>query len=176
MKLYRFSPMQTQEKLMEAIHHIHIACSQLCLDVLGEVLPNSGNVGVFCHYDDEYEALTKLRKELTESSDSWNQKYFKLHEPITFAAEGQIPETTYTYLYIRKPDPYRHHVGDADFCLTPEKYAQLKSEIENGCVIPHARLFPRADLDMIELYHPDIDVLPYIVTKTMAENVHVNQG
>jgi len=64
---------------------------------------------------DEYEYLTKVREKLTESSDNLNQKYFKLHNPIVIPAQGDVPETAYDFLYIRQPDPYRHHVGDLDF-------------------------------------------------------------
>ncbi len=62
MKLYRFSPIKNQAKLEEAIQHIHFACFQLCKQALGRYLPVAGNVGVFCHYDDEYAYLTELRK------------------------------------------------------------------------------------------------------------------
>lgn len=176
MKLYRFSPIKTQEQLMDAIQHVHIACSNLCLKAMGQLLPNSGNIGIFCHYDDEYQALVSIRKELTEPSDNPQQKYFKLHQPIIFAKHEDIPETEYTHLYIRKPDPYRHHVGDLDFYLSPDEYVQLKGELEKGKVIKGARIFPRTDLDMVELYDPDVDVLGYISTNLMTKKVRTNQG
>ena len=152
MKLYRFSPIQTKEELMEAIRYVHFACNKLCKQSFGEYLPNAGNLGIFCHYDDEYDRLIALRKEMTEESDNVNQKYFRLHEPITIPAQNGIPETTYTHLYIRKPDPYRHHVGDVDFYLKPEEYRELKQAMQHGKVVKGARIFPRQDLDMIELY------------------------
>lgn len=111
MKLYRFSPIENKDQLLEAIKYIHLACHQLCKQSFGNYLPNAGNMGVFTHYNDEYDRLTKLREELTLPSDNPNQKYYQLHNPIVISAEGDIPETTYTYLYIRKPDPYRYQVG-----------------------------------------------------------------
>jgi len=171
MKLYRFSPIQSREEMLKAIEYMHFESFRLCKQSFGRLLPVAGNVGIFCHYPEEYKFLTKLREELTESSVSFNQKYFKLHTPIIISAKDDVPETEYTFLYIRQPDPYRHHVGDIDFCLPADEYAQLKSEMENGKELPHARLFPSPRLDMIELHEPDSDVLAYIGTDTMADIV-----
>ncbi|RJR28122.1 hypothetical protein C4564_06185 [Candidatus Microgenomates bacterium] len=173
MKLYRFSPIKSEEELLEAIKHIHFECYKLCKQSFGEYLPSAGNVGVFCHYDDEYEFLIGVRKELTEASDNLNQKYFRLHEPIVIPAKDDVPETTYTYLYIRKPDPYRFQVGDVDFCLEPGKYKKLEEEMLAGKEVKGARVFDRPDLDMIELYDPDSDALGYVSTGTMSEAVRV---
>lgn len=173
MKLYRYSPIQNIEELMIAWQHIHEACHKLCLDSFGRYLDNSGNLGIFCHYDDEYERLVKVREILTEPSNIPNQKYYKLYEPIVFEKTDMSPKWIYTHLYIRKPDPYRHHVGDLDFYLPPEEYTVLKQALENGNHLPWARIFTRTDLDMIELFDPDIDTLAYISTKMMAERVKI---
>lgn len=176
MKLYRFSPIQNKDELLEAIKYVHVACNNLCKQSFDEYLPNAGNLGIFCHYDDEYDRLVTLRKEMTEESDNINQKYFRLHKPITIPAQGDIPETTYTHLYIRKPDPYRHHVGDVDFYLEPDEYKELKQAMQNGKVVKGARIFPRQDLDMIELYDPDVDACGYVSTEKMATTAHVKQS
>ena len=176
MKLYRFSPIKGKNELLAAIKHTHFSCYQLCQQSFGQYHPNAGNIGIFCHYDDEYEQLINLRKELTEPSDSFNQKYFRLHQPIIIPAQGDIPETTYTYLYIRRPDPYRHHVGDVDFYLEPEKYVELKKSMLAGKKLPGARVYSRPDLDMIELYDPDVDALGYVSTNLMTQKVRVKQS
>ncbi|MFA6073178.1 MAG: hypothetical protein WC758_03630 [Candidatus Woesearchaeota archaeon] len=176
MKLYRFSPIKDKKQLLKAIKHIHFSCYKLCHQSFGEYLPNAGNIGVFCHYDEEYNLLIKIKEELTEPSDDLNKKYFKLHKPITIKAKNDIPKTTYTHLYIRKPDIYRAQIGDLDFFLEPEKYDELKKAISNGKIIKGARIFPRADLDMIELYDPNIDALAYVSTKMMTEKVKVKQN
>lgn len=168
MKLYRFSPIRDKNGLMEAIKHIHFSCHQLCKQAMGEYLPVVGNIGVFCHYDDEYEFLTKIREELTDASDSFNQKYFRLHQPIVIPTKGDILEMTYTHLYIRQPDPYRSQVGDLDFYLEPEKYQELKQSLLNGKIIKGARIFGRTE-DMIELTDPDIDICAYICTWKMIK-------
>lgn len=176
MKLYRFSPIENEGQLRQAIEYIHFACYHLCEQAFGKYLRNAGNMGVFTHYDDEYETLTDLRKKLTENSDNVNQKYFRLHEPIVIPARDDVPETTYTHLYVRKPDPYRHHVGDMDFYLEQPEYDELKQSLQAGKQIKSARIFPRNDLDMIELYHPDVDALAYVSIKKMTEKVKTKQS
>ncbi len=176
MKLYRFSPIQNNEQFCKAIEHIHFESYKLCKQSFGKYLPNAGNISIFCHYDDEYEFLTGLRKEMTAASDNFNQKYFLLHNPIIISAQGDVPQTIYTYLYIRKPDPYRHHVGDIDFYLEPSKYTKLKEEIQNDKKIKGIRVFDREDLDMIELFNPDLDVLAYVSTKIMTQIVRTKQS
>ena len=78
---------------------------------------------------------------------------------------------TYTHLYIRKPDIYRAQVGDVDFYLEQSEYDALKSDLANGKEISGARIFPRNDLDMIELYNPDVDALGYVSTNSMSQKV-----
>jgi hypothetical protein len=171
MKLYRFSPVRDEAGLREALAFIHQSTHQLCEQSLGEYLPIAGNIGFFCHYDDEYAQLTELRERLTEPSDNPDQKYFRLLEPIVLKSENGIPEVSYTHLYIRKPDIYRAQVGDVDFAMEPERYQKLKLALAQGEKIPGARIFPRADLDMIELYDPDIDALGYISVSEETERV-----
>ncbi|MCA9349453.1 hypothetical protein KC853_00215 [Candidatus Saccharibacteria bacterium] len=173
MKLYRFSPIENKASLIEAVKYTHFACYELCKQSFGSYLPNAGNMGIFCHYDDEFEQLVTIRKELTEPSDDPNQKYFKLHEPIVVPEQDGVPETTYTHLYIRKPDPYRHHVGDVDFYLEQQQYDELKQSLIDGKQVKGARVFPRNDLDMVELYDPDVDALGYVSTNTMTEKVRI---
>src|SRR3989338_6131675 len=132
MKLYRFSPIESRVELLKAIKHIHFECHKLCKQTFGKYLQNAGNVGVFCHYDDELIVLKKIQEKIIKSSDNPNQKYFQLNTPIVIPAQGDIPKTTYTNLYIRKPDPYRSHVGDIDFYLEPQKYKSFKKLIMTG--------------------------------------------
>lgn len=173
MKLYRFSPIKTQDELFQAIKHIHFECYKLCKASFGDYLPNAGNVGVFCHYDDEYEQLLRIRDSLVKPSDNPDLKYYELVDPIIIPARGEIPETTYTHLYVRRPDPYRAQVGDVDFYLEQAVYDKQKSEMLAGKVVPGARVFERPDLDMIELFNPDVDALGYVSTHVMSEKVRI---
>lgn len=171
MKPFRFSPIKDKAQLFEAIEYIHFESYRLCKKILGDFLPAAGNIGVFCHYDDECERLIKIRKELTDLSDNWNQKYFRLHKPIVIPAKNDVPETTYTYLYIRRPEASNSYVGDVDFYLEPNKYKELKESLLSGNLIKGAEVFKRPDLDLIKLYDSDSDVTAFIGKKTMAENV-----
>ena len=175
-RLYRFSPIESEEQLTKALEYTHFACFKLCKQILGRHLPVAGNIGIFCHYDDEYRSLTKLRKKLTEESDNINQKYFRLHNPIVIPTHGDVPETTYTFLYIRKPDPYRFHVGDIDFVLEENGYQELKKSLQSGAVGKGVRIFERPELDMVELYDPDTDALGYVSPREMTEKVRVKQN
>lgn len=98
MRFFRFSPIKNESKLLEAIKHTHFACFKLCKKAFGKYISVAGNMGIFCHYNDEYKFLTELRKELTEESDNLNQKYFRLHNPVIIPVHEDVPETTYTYL------------------------------------------------------------------------------
>ncbi len=169
----KFNPIKDKAQLLEIIKHIHFSCYKLCKQSMGKYLPNAGNIGVFCHYDDEYAMLTKIREELTEPSDNPNQKYYRLHKPIVISAEDDVPETTYTYLYIRKPDltPYGLHTGDVDFILSDDEYAELKKSLINGLVIKGARVYDSSTQDMIELYDSDVGALGYISTEKMTKDV-----
>lgn len=163
--------MKSEAELMESIEYLHYACFKLCKQALGAYLPVAGNVGIFCHYESEYADLTKIHGALTEPSANQKQKYFKLHQPIMISAKDDIPETTYTHLYIRKPDPYRAQVSDIDFIMPADKYASIRGSLQNGETIHGARIFDRPELDMIELYDPDIDALGYVCVQQVTLEV-----
>ncbi|MEK7543569.1 MAG: hypothetical protein AAB557_01745 [Patescibacteria group bacterium] len=166
MKQFRFSPIKNKAQFFGAIAYIHFACHKLCKQTMGNYLPVAGNIGVFCHFDDEYTYLKKLQSELADLSQSVYGKYFKLHKPFVVPEKGDVPETTYSYLYIRKPNPNKDQVGDVDFYLEPEKYAVLKQALLNGKVIKGARILPnRPELDFIEIYDPEVDAWGYIGKK-----------
>lgn len=165
MKLYRFSPIKNKEELVDAIRYTHFASFELCKRAFGKYLPVAGNIGIFCHYKEEFEFLAKLRKELTDSNISFNGKYFLLHEPIIIEAENGIPKTTYEYLYIRQPDRFRPQVGDVDFVIEKSEYGKIQDLKE----VNKVEIFNRPDLGMCELFHSDSDVLVYLTTKTVAE-------
>jgi len=170
MESYRFSPIKNKEQLLEAIKYTHLKCFELCKKTFGKYLPVAGNIGIFCHYDDEYKFLTELREQLTDKSDNWQQKYYRLHKPITIPAHGDMPDTVYTYLYIRKPDQHSE-VGDVDFVLDKKEYLELKNSLLRGKEIKGIKIFDRPGLDLIKLFDPDIDALSFIGTKDMAENI-----
>lgn len=167
MNLYRFSPIQNEEELRNALVHTHAACHRLCKQSFGKYLPVAGNIGIFCHYDDEYIFLDTLQDSITDKTQTMLRKYYRFRTPFVVPSQGEIPGATYTHLYIRKPDPYRFQVGDVDFLLDQPAYTKQKHILLEGIGIRGARMFPRTDLDMIELFDPDIDALAYIRTNTL---------
>ena len=170
---FRFSPISSKEKLLEAIEYTHFACFELLKRNFGKYLCVAGNIGIFCHLDDEYKFLSKLREEMTISSGNWNEKYFRLHDPIMVPARGDIPETVYTYLYIRKPDQHTE-VGDIDFVMDKKEYDGLKSSLVHGKRIKGIEILDRPELDLIKVFDQDADVLSFIGKKNMFENLHVS--
>jgi hypothetical protein len=171
MKLYRFSPILTPELTLETITYLHKTCHQLCLETVGKYLPVSGNVGVFCHDYEEYNVLAKIRQELTYEAPNYNGKYFQLKTPIVIAPQGDIPGATYDFLYIRKVDPYRYQVGDVDFMMSPEEHADLKATLHVDEFSNGARIFGRAEDNMIELWKPEKDVISYVVVGSMRDKI-----
>lgn len=176
MSEYTCSPIKTREELLEAVKFIHFACYGLCKGAFGKYLPNSGNMGVFCHYDTEFEFLKSVQAELCEPSSNPDTKYFNLREPIVVPAQGDVPETTYEYLYIRRPNLKSPQAGDVDFMLEQDEFEALKARLLGGEVVPGARIFDRPDLDMIELYNSEVDALAYVSPSAMTEKVRTKQS
>jgi hypothetical protein len=173
MRSYQFSPIKNKAELLEAIQYIHFGCYKLCKQSFGKYLKNAGNMGVFCHFDDEFEFLKQIRQEITKPSDNPDQKYFELYESLIIESKEDVPKTIYTHLYIRRPDQNTPQVGDVDFYLETEEYSKLKQEMLNGKKIKGARMYDRKDLDMIELFDSEIDALAYVSTPIMAEKVRI---
>jgi len=164
---------KNKAQLFKVIEDIHFKCHKLCKQTFGDFLPVAGNIGVFCHDEKEYERLVRIRKELTDLTDNWNQKYFRLHKPIVIPTKNGIPKTTYTYLYIRKPEALNNHIGDVDFYLEPSKYLKFKRFLLSGKVVKGIEVFNRPDLDLIRLHDINYDVSAFIGQKNMEENVRV---
>lgn len=162
--------MKTKEELLQAITYIHFSCHKLCKQLLGQCFPVAGNIGVFCHDEDEYKFLTDLRKQMTDEKDNWNQKYFRLHSPIVIPKKDDIPQATYTYLYIRQPDPHHPEVGDLDFCMDKTEYAKLKNSLQSGKQMQGVQILDRSDLDLIALSDPSANALAFVGDTMTAEH------
>ena len=175
MSEFRFSPIYDEETLWNAVSYIHTASHILCRELLGSYLPIAGNVGIFCHFEDEFQQLTVLRERLTTSAIHWNNKYFHLHEPVTIPRHGDIPEATYRYLYIRKPDAAKPQVGDLDFYLNPPSYEKLRQSVTRGSYPNGVSLLERPDLDLVQLSDPHRDVLAFVGSYDL-EKITIHQG
>jgi len=63
-KLYRFSPIASETDFMETMRYLHQASHRLCKEITGGYLQVRGNIGIFCHYYDEFTYLTDLRENI----------------------------------------------------------------------------------------------------------------
>lgn len=168
--------MINRQPLFNRLICIHLDCCSLIKQTIGHYLPVAGNIGVFCQSDGEYEDFTRLAKELTFTSKNPDQKYFQLKVPITCIIENNdVPEMTYTHLYIRKPDltSYGKYLGDVDFVLSPKEYKILKDKVKDGKAAPGMEIYDRTGWDTIQITNPKINSVAYISTQSFAEKVRV---
>lgn len=155
MQLYRFSPIKDEKQLREAVIYVADKTSELSKKITGKSLPIS-SLTIFAHYSDEFEKLSEMAKTIGNFLNENNGPRVALREPI------KVGESAITHLRIRKPDPYRMQVGCNDFDV-PD-YEIFKGE--NLSKYPNnLRLMKREDYEMIEFFHPDFDILAYIVSK-----------
>ncbi|MDD5769896.1 MAG: hypothetical protein PHE25_02925 [Candidatus Gracilibacteria bacterium] len=153
MKLYKFSPIKNYNELVEAIKYVSSKSSKLCEKIIGKKL-SIKSLTIFSHYENEYENLKNILSEIGDLYNENNGPRVKLKEKIVI--ENNIIE----FLRIRKPDPYRMQVGCNDFEI--DNYKEFKEQYleENN----NLKLFIREKYEMIEFFHPDFDVLAYVVS------------
>lgn len=169
----RMNSIHNKEQLFKTLETIHFDCFQLCKKYFNRYFPVTGNIGVFCHSEDEYIFLTKLRTEMTYPSDNPDQKYFLLKNPIIMEQANSVPKTTYTHLYVRQPDPtpFGNHSGDVDFCLPTNEYNSLIQSVKNGGYPHGVAVYTQKGLELVELSDPTISALAYISTEEIAEKM-----
>lgn len=152
--IYRFSPINTKDELREAIFYVTQKTTELCKKVTGNEYPIS-SLTIFTHYPDEYEKLKSIIFELGILDHENNGPFIKLHQPIT------LSKSKLELLRIRQPDPYRLHVGCDDFKV--ENYENFKNQFLKKSP-NNLRLIKRPGYEMIEFFHPDYDVLAYVLS------------
>lgn len=161
--------------MYQRIVDIHKDGYDLCMKHIGQVLNNSGNMGIFCQNDTEYESFLNLSNALTFPSNNPMQKYYELRKPIIIPAYKNVPAISYNYLYIRKPDstPYGKFTGDIDFYLDSKEYDSMVSNVKANKIIG-ATLYEQAGVGtMIELASSDFKAVTYISTLDMCESIRV---
>ena len=162
----------TREQLYERIRHIYQQCSLLVKESLGTVPPTAGNVAIFCQSAEDYAAYSKIAEQLVKPSGNPAQKYFELFEPIVIDDTDDLPGTTLTWLYIRKPSPDSPESGDVDYTMDEAAYNQLKARVERG-EVKDASIYIRPGWDMVEFRSSRFDGLPYVATLPMQEKVRI---
>jgi hypothetical protein len=155
MKLYRFSPMQSKQELIEALEYVVTQTSELCRNIITASLPVT-SVTIFAHYPNEYERLINILRELGTPQSEVNGFKVVLREPLT------VRDNVITHFRIRPPDPYRMQVGCNDFDV--KDFTAFRKEYAEA--YPHnLRLIQRQDYEMIEFFDPDYDVLAYVLSR-----------
>lgn len=149
MKLYRFSPIEEEAGFKEALEYVVTQLQKLSEELLGEALPLK-TVKLFAHYPDEYEYLHQLVSSLGPKDPLSSDTSFYVETDMKVAG------VDVTCLGLRVVDPYRMQVGCGD--LGVDDWREFKTKYHSKA--PFIREFRE---DMIELWHPDYDVLGYIV-------------
>jgi hypothetical protein len=163
MKLYRFSPIDSKEGLLNAIDYVAAECTWLYFNEVSEV-PEIKSLTIFAHFDKEFTYLKSELAKLGETHNEHNGPRIKLSQPIKVASgelnvNGRVKPITQTieYLRIRQPDPYRMQAGCCDY--VEDDYWRFK-DLDAGS----ARCIKRENYEMLEFYSPHRDVLGYVVS------------
>lgn len=151
MQLYRFSPIQNEETFLKTCEYITQQMKLLSQKVLGESLP-AYNLKIFPHYPDEYTYLHGLLSSMGSQTPAISKTSFYVQVNKTIAGEH------ITALGVRVVDPYRMQVGCGDY--KTNNYEIYKEKINDS---PFIRYLEHTN--MLELWHPDFDVLGYILPK-----------
>lgn len=158
MKLYRFSPIRNKKKLNEAVKYVATQNTKLCKKIIGKPLPIT-SLTIFAHYHAEYEEIVEILSKIGKYYNENNGIRVTLHNPI------KVGRNTITHLRIRRPDPYRMHVGCSD--LNIKNYSSFKKKyLDNKS--KNLRLIVRSEYEMIEFFDPDFDILAYVVSNKIG--------
>lgn len=147
--LYRFSPIESEEDFKYALEYIASELEKLSQELLTQSLPIN-TLKVFAHYPEECDYLYKLVSKMgpKASISSGTSLYVEVNE--------QIHGHNIKYLGVRIVDPYRLHVGCGDYEVVDIE--EFRKQHTNSS--PFVRNFRE---DMIELWHPNYDILGYII-------------
>lgn len=157
MKLYRFSPIEDEETLKDAIRYVILSSSALCRRAIHTQLPIT-SLTIFAHYPEEFAYLRTILDKIGEPFNENNGPRITLHKPLA------IEQNVITKLRVRQPDPYRMQVGCNDFDVP--NYDEFKAKYLTS-VNPHLRLIERPDYEMVEFFDPDSDVLAYVLNQEL---------
>jgi hypothetical protein len=154
-KLYRFSPIQNEQELREAIDYVAQKTTELSRKFIAVEYPIN-YLTIFSHFDDEFENLKKILFTMGTLAGENNGPFIQLHNPIQLA-NGKLEK-----IRIRQPDPYRIQVGCNDFTV-PDYVAFKEKYVGNNP--NNFQVIQRPQYEMVEIADPDFDVLAYVVGK-----------
>jgi hypothetical protein len=154
MKLYRYSPIQNNEGCTKALEYIQQKLRELSGHVIEEELPIN-TLKIFAHYEDEYTFLKEWVDSIGKNEDEGSRTSYYVRPNIPMVINNDPIE----FVGIRVPDPYRSQVGCGDYVVP--NFDKFKSKYLGKS--PFVREVPHQRYEMLEFFHPDIDVLGYIV-------------
>jgi hypothetical protein len=148
-RIYRFSPIGSENELNATLEYITVELEKLSAQLLGEKLPIT-NLKVFPHYPQEYEYLRNL------ISGIGPEPSFSSETSLYVETARKIAGYDIKYLGVRIVDPYRMQVGCGDYEI--DNFEEFKKKWLGKT--DFIRSFRE---DMVEIWHPDFDVLGYVV-------------
>jgi len=150
-KQYKFSPIKSEAEIKAVLSYLTTQLEKLSLEIFKEKLPIT-TLKIFPHYFDEYKYLFEYVKGLgPKASFSSDTSYYA-------EVDEMISGYNIKYIGVRIVDPYRLHVGCGDYELDDFESFRKKHSNESELV----RDFRE---EMLEIWHPDFDVLGYVVPK-----------
>lgn len=149
---FRFSPIHSEETFQEVLDYITVNARLLGKLVTGEELPVD-TLTIFTHSQAEYDFLAPIVLAFGERSK------FSHGATLYIDSDFEIQSQRIRFLGIRSPDDTRPQVGYGDFPV--ENFDEVLDSLggnEFASLIESGRGQP-----LIELRHPDFDVLGFIV-------------
>lgn len=148
--IYRFSPIKDEKEFNTVLDYLVVEVEKLSQQLLNQKLPIN-TLKVFAHYPEEYKFLLNLVQKLGPPAP------FNSETNYYAQVEKHIGNHKIDYIGVRVVDPYRMQVGCGDYEIP--NFAEIKSHYADKS--DFVRNLP--DDDMLELWHPDFDVLGYVV-------------
>lgn len=150
-KLYRFSPIKDESTLDKVFLYLTLELEKLSLKIFKEKLPID-TLKIFAHYPEEYDFLYNLILKMGPKSNYSSETSFYVD------VDRKINGHQIKLLGLRIVDPYRMQVGCGDYEVS--NFQGIKEKNLSSTI--YVRDMKRST-DMLEVWHPDFDILGYIV-------------
>lgn len=147
--LYRFSPIKDEKTFNAALEYITCELEKLSQKLFDEKLSIT-ILNVFAHYPEEYKYLHTL------VSQKGPKAQFSSESSLYVEHSQKIVDYTIEYLGVRIVDPYRMQVGCGDYEV--DNFDEFKKKW-----LGKSDFIRQFSDDMIEIWHPDFDILGYVV-------------
>lgn len=151
---HQFSPITNQKDFEAALAYVAAQSQKLAEAVLGEALPID-TLTLFSHSPAESEFLEASVRHYGP------QSHYSHGQTLYIDSDFMVGSQRITILGTRQPDSAHPQVGYADYPVT-DLTALAKEQANNEYVLP---VQSGRGVAMLELRHPDFDILGYIVSQ-----------